>query len=494
MRFGWLAVAWVGMAGLAGAGAAQEKAAAANAPATRPFVISKETTYYTKPLRADGTIDYVEAINERLSQGVTRENNAAIPLLVALTRGRGEHVGHYIKVWDKLGGEPDAKTDLGNPPINEPVGMDFAEHNPWTAEKAPEVAKWLEAWNPRLDLVVEASRRTQFYMPLVREHETDSSVAVLLPQLNYFRGTINALKARALLRLGNEDMEGFVRDALAIVRIGRLSCHSATIIERLVGMGVEAVGLQTIQIAATGGWLSAAQVDQILAELRALPAEPMYEGLEMGERSFMLEFLQTAAVHGVGEAAKMLDLVGGPQRNRNQAPAAAPLPPTDPSAKDWNAALRRANAWYDRLAAAGRHPTFAQRKRASEEIARDVEAMRARQDGWRGLFTPIEDRALVMVLPGMNRAYLTEARVQSVLVMTQVTLALSSFRAKTGEYPAALRELVPTYFKAEPVDPLTDQPPVYRPEGGGYVLRSLGADGRADDGPKSDDTVLRAER
>jgi hypothetical protein len=460
-------------------------------------VVSKETTYYTAPVRADGTIDYVEAINDRLSLGVTRENNAAIPLLDALTRGRADMVAHYAKVWDKLGGPPTgphAKDDLGNPAVNEPDGADFTMKNPWTAEKAPEVAKWVEAWSPRLDLVVDASRRSHFCLPLVREHPGDSSVAVLLPQLNYFRGTVNALKARALLHLGNEEMDAFVRDALAIVRIGRLSCHSATVVERLVGMGVEAVGYDAVQIAATGGWLSAAQVDQILAELRALPPSPMYEALDMGERSFMLEFLQTAAVHGVGEASKMLDLVGGPGRNRNQNPTAAPLPPTDPSAKDWNAALRKVNAWYDRLEEAGRRPTFARRKRAVEEIMRDLDAMRARQDGWRALFTPIEDRALVMVLPAMNRAYLVEARVQSAGVMTEIALALSSFRAQTGEYPAALRELAPTYFKADPVDPVTGQPPVYHQEGAGYVLRSLGPDGRANDGAKSDDTVLRAER
>jgi hypothetical protein len=125
---------------------------------------------------------------------------------------------------------------------------------------------------------------------------------------------------------------------------------------------------------------------------------------------------------------------------------------------------------------------------------REVEAMRAKQDGWRGVFTPIEDRAMVMVIPAMNRAYLTEARLLSARTLTETALVLSSFRAKTGEYPAALRELVPGYFKEEPIDALNDKPLAYRTEGGGYVLRSLGQNGRADDGPKSDDQVLRAER
>src|SRR6516225_3610527 len=39
------------------------------------FTISKETTYVTEPLDRYGYIDYARALNQRLSQGVTPENN-----------------------------------------------------------------------------------------------------------------------------------------------------------------------------------------------------------------------------------------------------------------------------------------------------------------------------------------------------------------------------------------------------------------------------------
>ncbi len=42
------------------------------------YTISKETTYITEPLRKDGFVDYVAALNQRSSQGVTPENNAAV--------------------------------------------------------------------------------------------------------------------------------------------------------------------------------------------------------------------------------------------------------------------------------------------------------------------------------------------------------------------------------------------------------------------------------
>src|SRR4051794_28332497 len=57
-----LAVVVVTQMAWAVAAAPQDPATAAPTrpgPATRPFAISKETTYFTAPVRADGTIDYV---------------------------------------------------------------------------------------------------------------------------------------------------------------------------------------------------------------------------------------------------------------------------------------------------------------------------------------------------------------------------------------------------------------------------------------------------
>src|SRR5258708_17787586 len=51
---------------------------------TPKFTISKETTYVTGPLDKDGYIDYAAALNERLSKGVTTENNANVLICNAI--------------------------------------------------------------------------------------------------------------------------------------------------------------------------------------------------------------------------------------------------------------------------------------------------------------------------------------------------------------------------------------------------------------------------
>src|SRR5262245_20904948 len=40
------------------------------------FTIGKATTFVTGPVDADGRIDYAAALNERMSKGVTPQNNA----------------------------------------------------------------------------------------------------------------------------------------------------------------------------------------------------------------------------------------------------------------------------------------------------------------------------------------------------------------------------------------------------------------------------------
>src|SRR4051812_16314697 len=63
--------------------------AASNVPGKVPFTVGKETTRIVGPLRADGTVDYVAAVNELLSKGVTPENNGFV-LWLETVSGTGE--------------------------------------------------------------------------------------------------------------------------------------------------------------------------------------------------------------------------------------------------------------------------------------------------------------------------------------------------------------------------------------------------------------------
>ncbi len=55
-------------------------------PDPGPFkiTISKETTHILGPVNEDGTVNYMAYLNAKHSKGVTKENNAAIPLIEIL--------------------------------------------------------------------------------------------------------------------------------------------------------------------------------------------------------------------------------------------------------------------------------------------------------------------------------------------------------------------------------------------------------------------------
>ena len=66
---GCAGVAVMGQGASAPAGATQAAASQARTVGKAPFTVSKDTTGITGPLRADGTVDYVAALNERYGKG-----------------------------------------------------------------------------------------------------------------------------------------------------------------------------------------------------------------------------------------------------------------------------------------------------------------------------------------------------------------------------------------------------------------------------------------
>ncbi|NLF29726.1 MAG: hypothetical protein GX591_02425 [Planctomycetes bacterium] len=71
--------------------------------------------------------------------------------------------------------------------------------------------------------------------------------------------------------------------------------------------------------------------------------------------------------------------------------------------------------------------------------------------------------------------------------LTLLALALEIGRAEQGRYPTRLESLVGRYVEAVPVDPFSGRALIYRREGEGYVVYSIGPNLRDDGGRTSDD-------
>jgi hypothetical protein len=177
------------------------------------IIISRETTYILGPVNADGTPNYVKYLDEKYSQGVTPENNAA-PLLLrafgpdmlpAETRSEmlrrlnlpadmfdGNDAKYFTKWEDRA--RP-AKADANSPASandanSSKAGDDEGNQNEdwdlfhtkkddgpmlyevcddlrWKGKVHPDLEAWMAATAGPLELIRQATTRERFYMPLV---------------------------------------------------------------------------------------------------------------------------------------------------------------------------------------------------------------------------------------------------------------------------------------------------------------------------------------
>ena len=265
------------------------------------FTICKETTYITEPLRNDGFVDYVAALNQVSSQGVTPESNAAVLFWKAV--GPGEIVPEYREKYFQM---------LGIPPLPEKgdyfidldalrAGRRFnytwdqltqAGTRPWSAKEFPVIAAWLAANEKPLAMLLDASKRPRRYDPLCWE-EKSSVIGVPQPAHLQYRDVARALCAQAMLRLSEGKSAAAWDDLLACHRHARLLGQGPTVMELFSACSVEGTACFGDQGLVHHTHCSAAQIAKMLADLNRLPPMPsMAEKLDLAER---YEYLDVVA-------------------------------------------------------------------------------------------------------------------------------------------------------------------------------------------------------
>jgi hypothetical protein len=148
---------------------------------TPKFPVGKETTHVRGPLDKEGYIGYEAALNERLGKGITPERNANVLLWKAFgprPEGGGRMPAQYFKVLGieeppqdgtyylglraylsrkhKLAGRALAAFDRQK---------DRAYQRPWTTEDYPYIAEWLGENERPLAIVIEATKRPEYFNP-----------------------------------------------------------------------------------------------------------------------------------------------------------------------------------------------------------------------------------------------------------------------------------------------------------------------------------------
>jgi hypothetical protein len=486
----------------------------------RKYSIGKTTTYVDGPLDKDGHINYPAALNARMGKGVTPANNANVLIWNAVgPRPQGDRrmPAEFFKL---LG--------ITEPPEKGDYLIDFARYRkehlkvtkrdtgddtfgpliraPWAAKDHPECAAWLKASEKPLAIFVEASKRTEYFSPLVpprTDLASSSLMGARLPAVQSCRVAGHALAARAMLRAGQRRHEEAWQDLLACHRLGRLIARGGTLIEFLVGVALDGIATQAELGFLESAGLDPRRIQSCLRDLRKLPPFPdVADKIMMGERYMFLEHLTLLDRHGM----KYLAAASG-------APAQEPNPLTEHLLDnvDWNPAMKIANGWYDRLVAALRLKDLASREQTLHDITADLKALKKKLvegGGMAKLYGGAKeakgkvmgDLLVTMLLPAAGKVQTAADRAAQHYANLSLAFALAWYKADKGSYPQKLAELAPKYVNAIPLDIFSGKPLIYRPSVNGYLLYSVGVNGTDDEGrgpedkPKGDDLAVRMPR
>jgi hypothetical protein len=498
--------------------APQAAAKAGAEPPKKPHVaitISKETTYITGPLRKDGYVDYVAALNEHFSKGVTPENNAAVPFLQAMgpadiaPKHRDEYCrmlgipllpekGDYYVTLEKCAkgledaGKPAARAGEEGRDILFEQWMQ-AVKRPWSKKEFPVLAGWLAANEKPLALVIAASKRPRRYDPLISGN--GSVIGVLLPAVQQSREPVRALTARAMLRVSEGQVDEAWEDLLACHRLARLVGQGPTMVEALVAVNVDGAACAGDQALLQHARLTAAQIARMRADLDKLPAMPkMVDKIDVGERFMYLDSVGMTARQGLSSLASLSGGGGGPEG----APKSL-IDSTPAAAVDWDRVLRMGNSWYDRMVDACRKPTRAELHSAMRKIDEEIRKRAEASKHWQSLAlmalsgprNALSEQIgyifAALLLPAVSGCIEAEDRGAMQFDLTKLAFALAAYRADHGSYPAKLADLTPKYVAEIPKDIFNDSDLHYRPQGDGYLLYSVGPNGKDDGGRGHDD-------
>lgn len=370
-------------------------------PSAKPK-IGRETTYLTEPVRDDGTIDYLAALNDRLSEGVTPDNNAFIAIAYTMGRDdwRSAEKRRFVYRWLKVDPPPATlaqfvtyntfadrhslkprppatqpseqflnaledqlqQSDAISPPslnhwlkdqlpqgraATQPDRTDQAHlpEGPWKPEAYPRVYAWLKRNKAALGRVAIALHRPKWYAP---RGPGNSPFELAFPGdwLNHVEGIAEAYACRARYHLAKQQTRRAIRDVFSMLRLARhQGAHAGSLTEHLRALAIERRGFDVLAEIIGHGAPSAP--DALWMEW-AWTSLPRPKGLarifDSGERIFNLALITAVW--------RRLNTV----QSSDSSPIemGAGLPTVHPGDYNPNPALRRINDFWDNVARLGR--------------------------------------------------------------------------------------------------------------------------------------------
>lgn len=484
-----------------------------------PIVVSRETTYLTAPLRADGLPDYERYILEKMRAGVTPENNAAVLLLQALgprkmkpeefaavakeigldtskvaepplnyySDENYQNIAKWLRSIDSLPTEDNGENESAL--SSESIDSDQEAYidneilfivgdQPWTTKECPPLAVWLKQNQVAIDLLVSASSRPRLHAPSPELlDESIDATSQIFPELGFAcREAALVLSVRAMWHLGEGRHEKAWHDLRAVYRLSHLlSQKGRPVVDLLVAGAMNSIAYHGSSQLLNDDHLPASVAKEIHKDLVQLPQPATFsDTFKETERFLWIGALLEFQSNNLRD----IEMIGIDQ------------PIANVSRKitfDWNIVFRQINQLYDDLVSATKLPTWPEQRDAIAIIEKRAKfntpthrelalGLLSREYRSKLLADAFND----LLLPPSKGTIEAGVRVTAQRRLLLIAAALAQYRAENNRYPERLDTLIPKFFARIPLDPYNSEAFVYRKTPNGFLLYSLGPNAKDD--------------
>ena len=372
----------------------------------RPVVApSVETTVLVSPLDKNGDVDYVAALNEANSNGVTPGKNALVKIVQALGPINEDQQTLPDEFFKKLGMEPlpeqgDYFVDIipwldaqgfkkGQLEFDSVYSSwESAFDHAWHPDKHPDLERWFQENEDSMKLVRDGAKRPRCYAPIVLE-DSKRLIEMDLQVVQRIRDLSRNLKISAMRHLALDEPAESLEDVLDMYRLGSHVGHGSTIIESLIGIAISGIANDAAKEIFASRKATSIELLSFSEQLDQIPPIPELDTrLKTSERYLLLD---TITGLGRGESYLLDNFNGGSNIRDNNAVANIAI-----TTVDFNETLLVVNDWYDKLIAAAEIKDDIERLKALSEF--DQKLMQMERD------FPTIQNALVTLVGGRNSA------------------------------------------------------------------------------------------
>jgi hypothetical protein len=272
--------------------------------------------------------------------------------------------------------------------------------------------------------------------------------------------TAKLLVFASFFRAEDGDVHGAVATLLTGLKLAPLAAGEGSLIAYLISAAGTRFLSQPIGEICRGRVVAAEDLVRLIAALDPGPWPDRLAAAWRGERVMFLEAGEYLLKGSLADLGSIWE--GPPWREKFGLWIFRPLVKRD---------MRRSLPSFEWLEAQAKLPYF-QNREALRSRDNDI-----REVPWYGFLTK-------MMIGGAEPVFMKTAQIEAIMLASRAGLACRLYKSRTGRYPERLEELVPALLPEVPIDPFTGKPLVYRRDGEGCIVYSLGSNQR-DDGGRS---------